>query len=127
MQLKTLLNQLESKIPFLLKIAKIVLYASAAMSVLTVLFVVISYVNYSWAFVDANWFNHLHLAVGYATFYVIFFGSFPASVAVILLYFLYRFRYRSTLKVNIHFRLMLLNVVILLAFYLLVVFVFYRT
>jgi|GEM_PF-4064945 len=124
MQLQTLLNQLESKIPFLLKIAKIVLYASAAMSVLTVLLVVISYVNYSWAFVDANWFNHLHLAVGYATFYVIFFGSFPASVAVIVLYFLYRFRYRSTLKVNIHFRLMLLNVFILLAFYLLVVFVF---
>ena len=116
------LSLLESKISIILRFLRFVLLLSAAMSFVSLLFIIFSTTKYYYHFGNPSFLDVLQGLTVYAAFYVIIFAAFPATLILIITYFLFKFKLKKSLQAKKHFRLILLNTLILFAIFLVVAF-----
>ncbi len=112
---------LESKISTILRILKFVFWLSTMMNFISLLFVIFSTTKYYYHFHNASFLDVLLALILYAAFYVILFLAFPALFLLLMCYFLFKLKFKKNLQIKKHIKLIILNILILLAIFLVVV------
>ena len=100
----------------ILTLIKFVLYLSALMNFISLLFIVFSHSQYYYKFATPNLLDALLMLTIYTSFYLLLFVTFPASIILFLFYFIYNCKRKITLKIRLHLKLIILNVVLISLF-----------
>ncbi|MBK9959066.1 MAG: hypothetical protein IPP11_10875 [Chitinophagaceae bacterium] len=116
------LSLLESKISIILKILKFVFLLSVIMNCVSLVFVIFSTTKYYYHFENPSFLDVLQGITVYAAFYIIIFAAFPSVLILTIIYFLFKFKLNRGIQAKKHFRLIILNILILFAIFLVVVF-----
>lgn len=116
------LSLLESKISIILRFLRFVFWLSVIMNFVSLLFVIFSTTRYYYHFGNPSFLDVLQGLTVYAAFYVIIFAAFPATLILIITYFIFKFKCKKSLQLKKHCRLIILNILILFAIFLVVVF-----
>lgn len=95
---------------------KIALYLSTLMNFISLLFIVFSHSQYYYKFATPNLLDALLMLTIYSSFYILLFVTLPASIILLLFYFLYKWKRKIILTINFHLKLLILNVVLLSLF-----------
>ena len=114
------LSFLESKISIILKFLKFVFWLSVIMNFVSLLYVIFSTTKYYYHFDNASFLDVLQVLILYASFYLLIFAAFPAALILIITYFLFKIKLKKSLQIKKHFKLIILNILILIGIFLFV-------
>lgn len=114
------LSFLESKMSIILRFSRFVLLMSVIISFVSLLFIFFSTTKYYYHFGNPSFLDVLQGLIIYAAFYVIIFAAFPATLILIITYFIFKYKFKRNFQVKKHFRLIILNVLILVVMFMIV-------